>query len=80
MSRSGGMDPLALFFSASGRITPKPFATGGGVVYALIFLSELRPRALGIMIVNLRPLLIAFGFPTWVATCPRSAVPAPAPS
>jgi uncharacterized membrane protein YhaH (DUF805 family) len=34
------MDSLALIFSASGRIAPKPFAVGALLLYALIFLSQ----------------------------------------
>ena len=34
------MESLALFFSASGRIAPRPFAVGIVVVYVLAFLSQ----------------------------------------
>lgn len=35
------MELLALFFSASGRVAPKPFAFGAAVVYAIACLSLL---------------------------------------
>jgi len=40
MAPSWRMESLALFFSASGRIAPRPFALGAVAVYVLSFLSQ----------------------------------------
>ena len=40
MPRCGGMESLASFFSASGRIAPRPFALRVILVYVLSFLSQ----------------------------------------
>jgi uncharacterized membrane protein YhaH (DUF805 family) len=41
MPRSVAMDSLAVVFSPSGRLAPKPFAIGVVAVYALMFLSPM---------------------------------------
>jgi uncharacterized membrane protein YhaH (DUF805 family) len=41
MQISAGMQSLALFFSARGRLAPKPFALGVIAVYITAFLSQL---------------------------------------
>src|ERR1043166_2132718 len=61
MPQYGGMDSLAPFFSASGRIAARPFAIRIVIVYALIFASQLLLSQVVMSRVSIAPFVVLQG-------------------
>jgi uncharacterized membrane protein YhaH (DUF805 family) len=63
------MDLLALFFSARGRILPKPFSVAIAVIYAMAFLSQLLLSQPALLHVGLSPFAMVQAVACWAWFC-----------
>jgi hypothetical protein len=63
------MQPLALFFSARGRLPPKPFALGVTAVYLTAFLSQLLVSPPAIAHAGPAPFALVQALATWCWFC-----------
>jgi hypothetical protein len=63
------MHPLALFFSARGRLAPKPFARAVIAVYATAFLSQLLVSPPAIAHAGPAPFVLVQALATWSWFC-----------
>ena len=69
MPRSGGMESLALFFSASGRMAPRPFAGGILAVYGIALVSLLLLSPPVLLRAGLAPFVLVQGLAIWTWFC-----------
>jgi uncharacterized membrane protein YhaH (DUF805 family) len=63
------MESLALFFSASGRLRPKPFARAVLAVYGTAFLSQLLISPPVVLRIGLAPFALVQAMAMWVWVC-----------
>src|SRR5258708_29798815 len=69
MPRSRGMESLALFFSARGRLAPRAFAAGAAVVYGTAFLSFLLISPPAMLRAGLAPFALVQAIALWCWFC-----------
>jgi uncharacterized membrane protein YhaH (DUF805 family) len=69
MQVSAGMQPLALFFSARGRLAPKPFARAVIAVYLTAFVSQLLVSPPVIAHAGPAPFALVQALSTWCWFC-----------
>src|SRR4029077_1740534 len=67
--RSSGMEPLALLFSARGRLAPRAFAAGAAVVYGTALLSFLLISPPVMLRVGLAPFALVQAIAIWCWFC-----------
>jgi uncharacterized membrane protein YhaH (DUF805 family) len=63
------MESFALFFSASGRLTPRPFARAVVAVYATAFLSQLLISPPVMLRIGLAPFALVQAMAIWSWSC-----------
>jgi hypothetical protein len=69
MQVSAGMQPLALFFSARGRLAPEPFARAATAVYVTAFLAQLLLAPPAIAHAGPAPFALVQALATWSWLC-----------
>ena len=63
------MESLALFFSASGRLAPRPFAAGVAMVYLAAFLSQLLLSPPVLLRAGFAPFILVQALSIWAWFC-----------